>query len=89
MKLKEFFYNRSRWTQGASAKTALGDRVNYTDPRASCFCLFAGAHKCYPENPSRITAKIAAEVGMGVIAWNDDPNRTFEDIQAVCIKLDI
>lgn len=89
MKIKDLFSTKERWTQKTIARDENGKWVNYSDATASCWCLLGAAQKCYIYNISEIISKIESEVGPRIAKWNDDENRIFEEVKALCEKLDI
>jgi hypothetical protein len=95
MKLKKLFDHQSKWTQGASARNKSGKGVSPFSRAAKQFCLLGAVNKCYP-GTTHIWAEIANYVAhkynidpLAVIAWNDNPKRTFKEIQDVVNTLDI
>lgn len=64
--------------------------VNHAGDRESTFCLIQALGYLYKKSTIPL---IRAELGLpdhlSIVAWNDDPERTFEQVQAVLLKLDI
>jgi len=91
MKIKEFFSTKEKWTQKTSARDKNGKWVSINDNNASCWCLFGAINKCYSDEDSRrrVIIKVKSYIGDKIASWNDDENRTFEEVKALCEKLDI
>lgn len=92
MKIKDLYSDESKWTKGAYAKTSEGYFTYSRDGGAVCWCLAGAALKvsCGTQEAfSAIWNKVFAEVGMDMVTWNDDPERTFEEVKALVEKLDI
>jgi len=91
MKIQELYSNDpSRWTRGANARDINGEMVDVDSNSATCLCLLGASIKCYGWSRwSAIYDKIVDKVGCRVSAWNDAPERTFEDVKALVEELDI
>ena len=91
MTLQELFAKRSRWIQGAEFQlknTVLLDKPEEVTDELQC-CLAGGVRMCYPELYMKLLEDFRRIYPhMVFISWNDDPARTFEDIQAICPVLD-
>jgi len=75
------------WCQGDYARNASGQSVRVHDPQARRFCvvgLLEATGTCDLNYP-----KLKEHLGMRVIDWNDDPERTKEEVLAVLKELDI
>jgi hypothetical protein len=75
------------WCQGDYARNAFGHGVEVNDPRACSFCavgLLVATGTCDLNYP-----KLKEHLGMRVVDWNDDPERTKEEVLAVLKELDI
>ena len=84
-KIHEMLKGPENWVQGKMGTSQ------------SCHCLYGWLNVCYwgeledsqvySRNMERIREHIG---GDGAIAkWNDHPDRTFEEVKALCVKLDI
>ena len=93
-KMRELLSSKERWTQGAFARDTSGGSVDLDDPDAVCFCL-VGAHvlarhlvtgigyheELDPWVDDRRHERFP-DMAMGIVAWNDHPTTTYEDIIA-------
>lgn len=91
MKIHELLTDTSKWTQKTLALTAKGVGVKSSHPEACSWCLLGACIKCYgiEKADNEITAQIRAKLGCGLVSWNDSPNRTFEEVRALVLELDI
>ena len=66
--------DKSRWTQGAFARTACNKPVNFDDPRAVAWCPVGHGLRIVPSN-TRLTADLdhaySAAFGCSIAADND------------------
>lgn len=93
MKVHELLTDASRWTQGAMARSS-DDRpltVSLALDDGCKFCLVGALIKCYPlgARVSLELGNIRARVGGSPAVWNDDPRRTFAEVLALVVELDI
>jgi hypothetical protein len=99
MRLQDVLTDESKWTQGASARDKRGNPTFSFLSDACQWCLIGATVKCC--NVTRIEARVMdvaiqtaidelfptfSHVGFGT--FNDDPERTFADIQAVAKRVD-
>ena len=92
MKIHELYTNESKWTKRAEARNSEGDKTFFDDHEATCFCLFGALFKCYPDNKERRGIRLRIEARLNFVPitqWNDDPNRTFEEVKQLAVDLDI
>lgn len=103
MKVSQILTDKSKWTQGAAARFSNGKDAYATDPKAVKFCLLGAISKScgWREGNSvgakfsrKLTVKICAKVekhikDSSIVHWNDNKERTFEDIQKVIKELDL
>ena len=95
MKVYELLSDASKWTQGTFARDKDGNDADWSSPSATCWCLKGEVNNCYRDSSEyAIHDKIRTDIGgsawsISIPEWNDDPNRTYEDVVAVCKKLDI
>lgn len=96
--LQELFADPSRWAQNGYAYMTEGTskiKVWPFDERADCFCLSGGFCRIYDNEKFeraeaiRIRNLICIELKGCLVAWNDDPARTFADVQALVKKLNL
>ncbi len=89
MKVKNFL-TKEKWTKGQLARNQQGEDVAHDDPSACCFCLEGAMIHCYGMPAYReVNDRVKKEIGMMVFEWNDDPNRTFEEIKTLVEEMDI
>lgn len=92
--LQELFADPARWTQLANSKTSEGQTCYVHSPQANCFCLAGGVMRVYPEvtDLMRVFKLLSTEIAKdtcGIICWNDIPERTAQEVQALVKKLNI
>lgn len=87
MKIKELLSGPEKWTQHTYARDKNGRDCSQWSQEAVCWCLYGAVDKCY-ENIIEIDNKIREKV-ISIVDWNDDPNRTFEEVKALVEELDI
>lgn len=93
MTLTELFSNPSRWCQDYLAKEKSGKGVNPSDKYAVSWCLGGGLIKCYPDLPVWLKSEVQHRINAylrvdSFVTWNDNPERTIEDIQKVAKVID-
>jgi hypothetical protein len=83
----------AKWTQGKFARDVDGERCSAWNMGAVCWCLMGACCKIagitntedlYYGNPRY--KRLLGEIGLyipNVREWNDEPERTFEDIQGI------
>lgn len=94
MKVKELLTDESKWTKGEFARTAEGMCCGSLSSFAVRWCLDGAVDHCYRGNGdgviySEVREKVKKEIGGSVWDWNDNKERTFEDVKALIEKLDI
>lgn len=100
MKIKELFNDDSKWCKDALATNIDNDIVDPNSPTATRWCLAGAIFKCYPpERRNEIEQRIRIRIGMSfnlrsgdkvpISLWNDDKDRTFEQIKDLIESLDI
>lgn len=98
MKIQELLSDDSKWTQRANARAADTTKRPPRSPEAMCWCLVGAFLKCYaPGTPEYCDANLRLSLALQVIDrkapsvadWNDKPERTFKEVQALIKKADI
>lgn len=100
MKIRELFSDETKWTKGTNARNSFNDPVSPHDlVAAEKYCLQGAVIKCYGFVDRNIyklmknrLLKINDVEGDGpdeVVAWNDAPERTFEEVKKLVEELDI
>lgn len=91
MKLYEII-NESNWCKDKNAILANGDLTFSSDPKAAKRCLLGWINYNY-ENPLPAINNVAKYIGVyyphEVAYWNDEEQRTVEDIIKLCKDLNI
>ena len=79
--LRAFFDGKaSRWTQGATAKDVEGNPVPSAHERAVCWCLEGAVlHLDIQEGAAAVYQALGNTIS--VAKWNDDPERSFRDVE--------
>jgi hypothetical protein len=92
MKIRELLNDESCWCQKAFAMlpdglVALPEEIT----RAAKWCIVGAAIVCYPDTDTqeKVIDTMERYTGYDVTAWNDRPERTFQDIQDMLETLDI
>lgn len=88
--MKAVDYIKKGWTQGAFARKADGSPTYSLDPEAVCWCAFGALNMAYPDHGyvGVFTELKTAIGGEQLVAyWNDDPNRTQQEVIAMFEKL--
>ncbi len=95
MKVSELLTDASRWTQGAYGRDRNGDPVLLRSKAAVCWCLAGAVAFCYRDGvhwsddvANDVELRIGKRLG-GMTAWNDDPDRTFAEVRALILELDL
>ncbi len=88
MKVSGLLDRPEKWTQGWSARQADGTECNSTMDGAVCWCLYGAIKECYCD-VALIVARVEETLGDFVTAWNDAPQRTYEDVIQLVTELDI
>ena len=92
MKMYELLDSPEKWTQETASRNKDGTPSS-TDP--VCWCLLGACDYCYPGIQSiniryKITERLRSEPHyISIAIWNDDPERTFEEVQQLLKELDI
>lgn len=89
MKVLELITGPDKFCKGACCRDVNGKDTPYDSPYTYSWCLFGAINKCYPENYSEMCDIIDKYIGLGLVRWNDKPERTYEDIVSLCKTLDI
>ena len=76
MKLYEFFSKPGSWCQ-------------HTMVKGEACCLLGAIEKFYKGHEDSIVSRILDKLDRGIAPWNDHPQRTREDVIALCKELDI
>lgn len=95
MKIVELLDSPEKWTQNATARTVDGFCVMYDAATAVRFCIIGAMYRCY-EYPHRYTVnkKIDAclqqrGITVGIVHWQNAPERTFEEITEILKEADV
>lgn len=92
MKLSDVLSDESKWTQGAMARLADGRVTSALDENATLFCLAGGMIKIAKDDkiPWDKLYEFVKQALSGhlVSIWNDEPERTWEEVAEVVKKVD-
>ena len=98
MKAYELLSRPGAWTQHTLARDHDGDAVTVDSPHACAWCVAGAIMRCYPliKTPTLID-KLKQELlptwkestAFIIGPYNDDPNRTQEEVVELLKKLDI
>ena len=88
MKAYELLDSASKWTQKAFARDRVGEPVTVGDKRAVQWCIVGAVNLCYPDFSewSKKTDKLRyelyskMEIDRSLSSWNDDGERTYEEV---------
>jgi hypothetical protein len=95
MKAHELLKNPDNWTQGWFHKEKKSEAPLYLEqveePLACSHCLLGALKICYPDEIMNVEVKnkLRQEVGIPLVDWNDEDERTHEEVYQVLKKLDI
>lgn len=103
MKVHELLNSPEKWTKNASARDVLYHKVSPDDPFAVSWDLSGAINLCYfltvpteiktkdyKDDLARKMRKIIYIIGTPKVnEWQDNPERTFEEIRDIIIKVDI
>ncbi len=89
MKIKDLLTDESKWTTRYCARNVKGKSVLARNPEAVCWCLFGALIKCYDHGGFFDQEELIKTKVHDFIAWNDAPERTFEDVRKLIEELDI
>jgi hypothetical protein len=80
--VSELLSDPKRWTQGALARDKNGEAVSPFSPAAVAWCVLGALFKCEVRDKSAVRKL----TGTRIMVWNDDPNRTFHEVQQMFQK---
>lgn len=82
--------NRDNWIKGDLARDEYDATVNPDDVTACKFCLFGAVERAYGyEEVEPMYQRLYKHLGTAIGLWNDDPERTWEDVEKVIKELEI
>ena len=81
MKISELLCDESKWCKRHFAVDAQGNSISYNSVNAAKWCLGGALLKCELSLP-----KLEEIIGRSVVAFNDDPLTTFQDVREVIRK---
>lgn len=88
--LQELFSKDGSWTQGCIARDRNGQECSEDSTEAICWCLYGGTHKIYGyPMSSLIKENVRNILGISIVKWNDEKERTIEDIRNLVKELNI
>lgn len=98
MKIRKLLTDKSQWTQGANARNSSAEPVGLDSADAVCWCLAGALVRCYrngrrgsalERDMDRHVRQITHGAYGNFVAWNDAPERTFNDIRQLIEEMDI
>ena len=92
VKVHELLSSPDSWTKYVMARNNDYYTVQPNSTEAVRWCILGAIYHCYGgrTNDAGILAVIKISQTVGVIStWNDAPDRTYEDVRDLCLKLDI
>lgn len=89
MRVHELLDKPEKWSQGSFARNSDGLAVQVSDSKATCWCVTGAVLLCYAEEYDVNICKLQNRLDTAVMIWNDAPERTFEEVRAVCLELNI
>jgi hypothetical protein len=100
MKVKDILSDASMWTQGACARDKADRQCSVLSDAAVRFCLRGAAARVYSGQALDAAMEaIARAIGFDgdwydgidreIEIWNDNPDRTFEEVRQVIEKADV
>lgn len=82
--------------KGWFARNMRGQRVSANDETACSFCMYGAIDKAYEDHKTNLQMRFKLEEHLhaktgcySIASWNDDPNRTKEEVISVLKELDI
>ena len=95
MKAYELLDSPEKWTTKVGQKDKDNNHVDVGDLSACKFCIYGAIRHCYrhDQKDSELIGKVLKELKFidtkELFLWNDSPERTFDDVRNLLIKLDI
>jgi hypothetical protein len=105
MKVKEFFTDKTKWTQGCWARNKHGSPLlSYEMDEGVQFCLVGAVAYCYGVDTyskewidfpiltkihNYLKEKTKPTEFLGISFWNDQSDTSFEDVKRLVEELDI
>lgn len=86
------FLKTHEWTQRSYAKDKDGNKTNIADKEAVSFCVLGVLHRVYNdifEHSLKKEMLRRAIPNIRIAAWNDDPERTKQEVINMLCKLGI
>lgn len=87
MKPSDLLRTPQRWTKRTYARDSKGNRIAAFAPEAEQWCVRGAIFKCCPDflTALRMLRDVLPE-NTNVTAWNDDPNRTHDEMRAALLE---
>jgi hypothetical protein len=91
MKISEILSSSDKWCQGYLAIDKDGAYVKPDSPQAVKWCLLGVFYKERADLKANaaIKERIRAAVGDKLMEWNDDPDRTFEEVRSIVLESEV
>jgi hypothetical protein len=90
VKAHELLNSPDKWCKGANALSESGASVNDSSPGACKWNLYGAIARCYTfQQRMELWHTMDAMVGGIVCQWADKPERTWQEVHDLLVKLDI
>ncbi len=89
MKAHELLAQPGAWTQHTRARNSKGKMVRTFDEDACSWCLVGALEKCYESKYHIPRNRVHQELQTWPTSWNDEPERTQEEVVALLKELDL
>lgn len=89
MKVHELLDAPEKWIQRSYAADDNGHSTNPSAVNAVCWCFEGAMMRCYPTGFQDVLDRVEERIGNDLPFWNDNPSRTFNQVRALALELDI
>lgn len=90
MKAHELLSDESKWCKGCHCRDVHGNRVQGGSATAYAYSLSGVLLETYRERAGGPMQKVFNRIGRHLLRkWNDAPERTFAEVKAVLVELDL
>ena len=93
MKAYQLIDSPEKWCQSWIAEDRNGERVNHRSPRACRWCLLGAVARVYGKRYTDVIQQVDRFLDPAgracAVAWNDAPDRQWEDVYGVLRALDL
>jgi hypothetical protein len=95
MKTYELLDTPEKWTKGAFARDSKGDSIDPRSSEAVCWCIEGALYKCYTDYDDwRVARRLIKEIKKAnklgyLVSWQDDPERTYDEVIEILKLADV